>query len=153
MLVCLDVDFRSSLYCSSQTDLFIDIFIFFFLSFDNISYSEIISCVIQKRTWQSASRKQTYIMLTPLKSNLYIVKLGFTGVYIIFLFLLKNIDCGYLLEPPCREIRKILAFFICKFSIFGVSFFYIFKTAYSRNGRPILVCLSCRLTKAVAFSY
>ena len=30
MLVCLDVDFRSSLYCSSQTDLFIDIFIFFF---------------------------------------------------------------------------------------------------------------------------
>ena len=30
------------------------------------------------------------------------VKLGFTGVYIIFLFLLKNIDCGYSLEPPRR---------------------------------------------------
>ena len=28
------------------------------------------------------------------------VKLGFTRVYIIFLFLLKNIDCGYSLEPP-----------------------------------------------------
>ena len=32
----------------------------------------------------------------PLKPHFYIVKLGFTGVYIIFfLFLLKNIDCGY----------------------------------------------------------
>ena len=28
------------------------------------------------------------------------VKLGFTGVYIIFL--LKNVDCGYSLEPPRR---------------------------------------------------
>ena len=31
----------------------------------------------------------------------YIVKLGFTGVYIIFLISAKNIDCGYSLEP-CR---------------------------------------------------
>ena len=38
--------------------------------------------------------------LDPLKPHFYIVKLGFTGVYIIFLFLLKNIDCGYSLEPP-----------------------------------------------------
>ena len=38
----------------------------------------------------------------PLKPHFYIVKLGFTGVYIIFLFLLKNIDCGYSLEPPRR---------------------------------------------------
>ena len=37
-----------------------------------------------------------------LKPHFYIVKLGFTGVYIIFLFLLKNIDCGYSLEPPRR---------------------------------------------------
>ena len=36
----------------------------------------------------------------PLTPHFYIVKLGFTGVYIIFLFLLKNIDCGYSLEPP-----------------------------------------------------
>ena len=36
----------------------------------------------------------------PLKPLFYIVKLGFTGVYIIFLILLKNIDCGYSLEPP-----------------------------------------------------
>ena len=33
-----------------------------------------------------------------LKPHFYIVKLGFTGVYLLFLFLLKNIDCGYSLE-------------------------------------------------------
>ena len=38
----------------------------------------------------------------PLIPHFYIVKLGFTGVYIIFFFLLKNIDCGYSLEPPRR---------------------------------------------------
>ena len=61
----------------------------------------------------------------PLKPHIYIVKLGFTGVYIIFLFLLKNIDLGYLLEPPRRggsneypksmfwaEIWKISEFFL-----------------------------------------
>ena len=36
-------------------------------------------------------------LLTP---HFYIEKLGFTGVFIIFLFLLLNIDCGYTLEPP-----------------------------------------------------
>ena len=36
----------------------------------------------------------------PLKPHFYIVKLGFTGVDIIFLILLNNIDCGYSLEPP-----------------------------------------------------
>ena len=36
----------------------------------------------------------------PLKPHFYIVKLGFTGVYIIFLISAKNIDCGYLLELP-----------------------------------------------------
>ena len=38
----------------------------------------------------------------PLKPHFYIVKLGFTGIYIIFLLLLKSIDCGYSLEPPRR---------------------------------------------------
>ena len=36
----------------------------------------------------------------PLTPHIYIVKMGFTGVYIIFLFLLLNIDCGFSLEPP-----------------------------------------------------
>ena len=38
----------------------------------------------------------------PLKPHFYIVKLGFTGVYIIFLISAQNIDCGYLLEPSHR---------------------------------------------------
>ena len=35
----------------------------------------------------------------PLKPHFYIVKLGFTGVYIIFLISAQNIDCGYSFEP------------------------------------------------------
>ena len=35
----------------------------------------------------------------PRKHDFYIVKLGFAGVYLFFLFLLENIDCGYTLEP------------------------------------------------------
>ena len=46
---------------------------------------------------------KTYLYnVDPLKPHFYIVKLGFTGVYIISLFLLKNVDCGYSLEPPRR---------------------------------------------------
>ena len=38
----------------------------------------------------------------PLIPHFYIAKLGFAGIYLFFLFLLKNIDFGYLLEPPRR---------------------------------------------------
>ena len=34
--------------------------------------------------------------------HFYIAKLGYAGVYLFFLFLLQNIDCGYSLEPPRR---------------------------------------------------
>ena len=37
-----------------------------------------------------------------LKPYFYIEKLGFAGVYLFFLFLLQNIDCGYSLEQPRR---------------------------------------------------
>ena len=44
---------------------------------------------------------KTYVYnFDSLKPHFYIVKLGFAGVYIIFLFLLKIRDCGYSLEPP-----------------------------------------------------
>ena len=36
----------------------------------------------------------------PLKPQFYITKLGYARVYLFFLFLLQNIDCGYSLEPP-----------------------------------------------------
>ena len=40
--------------------------------------------------------------INPLKPHFYIVKLGFTGVYIIFYYFYSKKDCGYLLEPPRR---------------------------------------------------
>ena len=46
---------------------------------------------------------KTYLYnVDPFKPHFYIVKLGFTGVYIIFLISAQNIDCGYSLEPPIR---------------------------------------------------
>ena len=46
---------------------------------------------------------KTYLYnFDPLKPHFYIVKLGFTGVYIIILISAQNIDCGYSLEPPRR---------------------------------------------------
>ena len=46
---------------------------------------------------------KTYLYkFDPLKPHFYTVKLGFTGVYIIFLISAQNIDCGYSLEPPHR---------------------------------------------------
>ena len=67
----------------------------------------------------------------PLKPHFYIVKVGFTGVYIIFLISAQNIDCGYSLEPPRRggsneypqsmilsRNKKNIRIFIWKFSIF-----------------------------------
>ena len=35
----------------------------------------------------------------PLAPHFYIVKLGFTELYIIFLIFAEKIDCGYALEP------------------------------------------------------
>ena len=41
-------------------------------------------------------------ILPHLIPHFYIVKLGYAGVYVFFLFLLQNIDSGYSLEPPRR---------------------------------------------------
>ena len=60
---------------------------------------------LSKEGWTRTCRTitKTYLYnFDPLKPHFYIVKLGFPGVYIILLFLLKNIDCGYSLEPPQR---------------------------------------------------
>ena len=76
----------------------------------------------------------------PLKPHFYVVKLGLTEVYIIFLFLLKNIDFGYSLEPPRRggsneypqpmfwaEKWKIADFFYLKPFSFGGKIFNVFE--------------------------
>ena len=53
------------------------------------------ACKLLKLVSDSTSRKLAYITLTPFKPHFYIVKLGFGGVYIIFLIPAQNIDCGY----------------------------------------------------------
>ena len=47
-------------------------------------------------------RKTCPCNVYPLEPHFYIAKLGYARVYLFFLFLLQNIDCGYSLEPPRR---------------------------------------------------
>ena len=49
-----------------------------------------------------ASRKHAYINLTPLNPTFIQQNWGLQEYILFFLFLLKNIDCGYSLEPPRR---------------------------------------------------
>ena len=71
----------------------------------------------------------------PLNPTFYIVKLGLQGYTLFFLILLKNVDCGYSLEPPHRggsneylqsmfwaEIWKIVEFLIWNFQFLEVKF-------------------------------
>ena len=44
----------------------------------------------------------------PTTALVYKVKLGFTGYTLFFLFMLKNIDCGYSLEPPHLDCGYLL---------------------------------------------
>ena len=87
-----------------------------------------------------SSRKHTYIILTPLKPHFYIVKLGFTWVYIIFLISAQKHRLWYSLEPPHQgssseypqsmfraEITKISGFFYLKNFILGGKIFSIFE--------------------------
>ena len=85
----------------------------------------------------------------PLKPHFYIIKLGFTGVYIIFQISAQNRDCGYSLEPPRRcgsneypqsmfwaEIWKISDFFIWKFQ------FWVVKLSVYLNRHVFVMGLS-----------
>ena len=47
-------------------------------------------------------RKARRLINTLIKSDFYIEKMGFDGVYLIFLFLIQDIHCGYSFEPPRR---------------------------------------------------
>ena len=76
----------------------------------------------------------------PLKPHFYIVNLGFTRVYIIFLISAQNIDCGYSLEPPRRggsneyhnlcfeqKYEKYQSFLFENFQFFGGKIFNTFE--------------------------
>ena len=84
---------------------------------------------------------KTYLYnFDPLKPHFYIVKLGFTGVYIIFVISAQNIDCGHSLEPPRRggsneyhklcfeqKYEKYQIFLSKKLPFFGGKIFNIFE--------------------------
>ena len=59
-------------------------------------------CVLPLGGRSVVIRKTCPCNVYPLKPHFYIENLGFAGVYLLFLFLLQNIDCGYSLEPPYR---------------------------------------------------
>ena len=69
---------------------------------------------------------------TPLRAYFYIVihVLGFRVIYIIFLFLLRNIDCGYSLEQPRRGDFNEYPQSICWAEIWKISFFFFFFFFY-----------------------
>ena len=49
---------------------------------------------------QTNHRENMSVKCIPLRLHFYVEKLGFAGVYLIFLFLIQNIDCWYTLEWP-----------------------------------------------------
>ena len=97
----------------------------------------------------------------PLKSHFYIVKLVFTGVYIIMLISAKNIYCGYSLEPPHRggsneypqsmfwaeiwKISKFLSkkflFLVVKFSIYLNRCVFVIERLPSVSRFPLILSL------------
>ena len=83
-----------------QTDLFV--LFFFYVKLHNTAESIKANCLLAIVKHLLFITKTYLYNFDPLKPRFYIVKPGFTGVYIIFLFLLKTIDCGHLLEPPLR---------------------------------------------------
>ena len=87
---------------------------------------------------------KTYLYnFDPLKPCFYIVKLEFTGVYIIFLFLLKNIGCGYSLELPYWGGSKEYPQSMFRAEIWNISEFL------SENFHFLVVKLSIYLEKHV----
>ena len=96
-------------------------FFFFFLKLASLAIQNVLSedshltawmlrlissfaeCTCPKECFLTFCITKTYLYnFDPLKPHFYIVKLGFTGVHIIFLISAQNIDCGYSLESSHR---------------------------------------------------
>ena len=136
--------------------------IFFSLSKSSVFFALIgnalKSCKLVKYIWNRTKIHMTIIFNSvlfitktclykydPIEPHFYIVKLGFTGVYIIFQISAQNIDCGYSLEPPRRggfneypqsmfwaEMWKISEFLYLKmFSFWRWIFLYIWVGVFS----------------------
>ena len=97
-----------------------------------------------KRYSETIHHENIPIKFWPLKPHFYIVKLGVAGYTLFFLFLLKNIDCGYSLESPRRgcsneytqsmfraEIWKNIRFYLKTFSFWWSNFQNIWIGVFS----------------------
>ena len=88
----------------------------------------------------------------PLKLHFYLVKLGYTGVYIFFLFLLQNIDCGYSQVPTInvlsKNIRNSICFKMMKFFLLKISMY----TAWACLHNDLLLSVALRKTCILMFS-
>ena len=119
--------------CSRQLSI---LFFFHFSSKISLDILYESSVTVLQHLSESCFITKTYLYdFDPLKPHFYIVKLGFTGIYIIFLISAQNIDCGYSLAPPhwggsneypqstfWAEIWKISAFFSENFHFLVVKF-------------------------------
>ena len=95
-------------------------------------------CLLEERCFINVYYiTKTYLYsFDPLKPHFYIVKLGFTGVYIIFLIsaqkhrlwvLVRTASNEYPQSMFWAEIWNISEIFIWKISVFGGEIFYIFE--------------------------
>ena len=132
----------------------------FFLPFSQFAFPRPYFCCRRRHKQTTFSDAGFLITKTclykfdPLKPHIYKVKLGYTGVYIIFLISAQNIDCGYSLEPPhrggsneypqsmclSRSRKNIRIFLMVKFSVYlnrrvfvMLAFLVLSYRSYERN--------------------
>ena len=106
--------------------------------------------LITLKEWPAFEKKlfinitKTYLYnFDPLKPHFYIVKLGFTGVYIIFVISAQKHRLWVLVRTTrrptiyvlSRNMKKFRFFLSEKLPLFGGKIFNIFEWAYFRNVR------------------
>ena len=72
-----------------------------------------------------SSRKHAYIILTPLKPQFYIVKLEFTGVYVIFLILQKNRLWVLFRTASPRRFLRLPTIYVLSRNVKNIRIFYL----------------------------
>ena len=123
---------RAILYCKWTQSNHVFFCFYFFREFfvSKVSF-------YTEHIWQiilyTASQKLTYINVHPYKPHFYVVKLGFTGVHIIFLISVRKHRLWVLVRTASpqsmfwAEIWEKYQNFIWKFSFFGGKIVILFK--------------------------